>query len=80
MDSGSIFSVSGRTRAADSSASEDSLAAQARTFLRWINLALKRKSLKITNLYDDLEDGVILIKLLECLSAQKMPGRYVLQQ
>ena len=80
MDSGSIFNMNGRTRTADTSASEGTLASQAKTFLRWINLVLKRKSLKITNLYDDLEDGVILIRLLECLSSQKMPGRYVHQQ
>ena len=56
---------------------DDSLAAQTRTTINWVNYSLKSKSLKITNLDSDLESGVILIKLLECLApVKKMPGRY----
>ena len=56
--------------------SEEIQAAQSRTFTYWINLTLKRKSLKVSDLYDDLESGVLLIRLMECLApGKKMPGR-----
>ena len=70
-----ILPQTGRT-ADRSEANEASLSAQARTFVYWINLSLKSKSIRITNLYDDLESGVVLIKLMECLaSGKKIPGR-----
>ena len=57
---------------------EEMLAAQSRSFLRWINHVLRDKSLRIQDLYTDLEDGVVLIALLECLAPEKeMPARYV---
>ena len=57
---------------------EETFAAQARTYLHWINLTLKRKSIKVCDLYEDLESGVVLIRLMECLAPGKnMQGRYV---
>ena len=62
----------------DTASGEEVLAAQARTYLHWINLTLKRKSIKVSDLYEDLESGVVLIRLMECLAPGKnMHGRYV---
>ncbi len=50
---------------------------QSRTFLYWVNLSLKKKSLRINDLYSDFENGVMLIQLMECLAPdKKIPGRY----
>ena len=55
---------------------EEIVAARTRTFIYWINVSLKIKSLRIKNLDSDLENGVILIKLMECLAPKKKtPGR-----
>ena len=55
---------------------EEALAIQSRTFLYWVNLHLKKKSLSISDLYDDFENGVMLIRLLECLAPdKKISGR-----
>lgn len=51
---------------------------QSRTFVNWINLLLKTKRITIKDLYSDLENGVMLLKLMECLAPdEKMPGRYI---
>ena len=50
--------------------------ARTRTFIHWINHSLKSKSFKITNLDTDLEDGFILIRLMESLAPGKnAPGK-----
>lgn len=49
---------------------------QRRTFTNWVNAILKEKGLSVEALEDELEDGVILLKLLETLAPEKrMPGR-----
>ena len=49
---------------------------QKNTFTNWANEKLKQEGIRVTNLETDLEDGVILIKLLETLApGKKMPGR-----
>ena len=58
---------------------KEGIAIRTRTFIHWINHSLKSKSFKITNLNTDLEDGVILIKLMESLApGKKAPGRYAI--
>lgn len=55
---------------------EETCPAQSRTFLYWVNLHLKRKAIRVSDLYEDLESGVVLIKLMECLApGKKLPGR-----
>ncbi|XP_037250134.1 calmin isoform X2 [Falco rusticolus] len=51
---------------------------QKRTFTRWINLHLgKRKPpLKVKDLFIDIQDGKILMALLEVLSGQKLMHEY----
>lgn len=52
----------------------------AKTFMTWINISIGRKVFKRNNLYEELENGVILIELLESLTPdQEMPGRYVFE-
>ncbi len=47
-----------------------------RTFITWINKKVEGRGLSISNLTDDMENGIVLIKLLECLApGKKMPGR-----
>lgn len=49
---------------------------QKTTFTNWANDKLKQEGVRIANLETDLEDGVILIKLLEALApGKRMPGR-----
>lgn len=43
-------------------------AVQKKTFTKWVNSHLARVSCRITDLYTDLRDGRMLIKLLEVLS------------
>lgn len=60
------------------SVGEDWVEVQKKTFTNWANETLKQGGLKVTNLETDLEDGVILIKLLEMLApGKRMPGRWV---
>lgn len=44
-----------------------------KTFLRWINFIIKKKSHTITNLKSDLKDGTVLCMLLECLTNRNVP-------
>lgn len=48
-------------------------AVQKKTFTKWVNSHLARMSCRITDLYMDLRDGRMLIKLLEVLSGERLP-------
>uniref|UniRef100_A0A4W5QYJ6 Spectrin beta chain n=1 Tax=Hucho hucho TaxID=62062 RepID=A0A4W5QYJ6_9TELE len=48
-------------------------AVQKKTFTKWVNSILFRVSCRISDLYLDLRDGRMLIKLLEVLSGEKLP-------
>ncbi|XP_077469904.1 spectrin beta chain, non-erythrocytic 1 isoform X2 [Stigmatopora argus] len=48
-------------------------AVQKKTFTKWVNSHLSRVSCRITDLYVDLRDGRMLIKLLEVLSGERLP-------
>uniref|UniRef100_A0A8C3U6U2 Spectrin beta chain n=1 Tax=Catharus ustulatus TaxID=91951 RepID=A0A8C3U6U2_CATUS len=50
-----------------------SMAVQKKTFTKWVNSHLARVSCRITDLYTDLRDGRMLIKLLEVLSGERLP-------
>ena len=45
---------------------------QKKTFTKWVNSHLARVSCRITDLYKDLRDGRMLIKLLEVLSGEML--------
>ena len=49
-------------------------AVQKKTFTKWVNSHLSRVSCRITDLYMDLRDGRMLIKLLEVLSGERLVG------
>lgn len=49
--------------------------AQKATFTAWMNSKLKHSGAHVKDLFSDLEDGVILIKLMEVLSGKKMHGK-----
>ncbi|EDV20211.1 uncharacterized protein TRIADDRAFT_32391 [Trichoplax adhaerens] len=46
---------------------------QKKTFTKWVNSCLSRVGLNIDNLYSDLCDGTVLLRLLEVLSGEKLP-------
>ncbi|XP_076312784.1 spectrin beta chain-like isoform X3 [Tachypleus tridentatus] len=46
---------------------------QKKTFCKWVNSHLVRANCRITDLYLDLRDGKMLIKLLEILSGERLP-------
>ncbi|XP_062907873.1 spectrin beta chain, non-erythrocytic 1-like isoform X1 [Mobula hypostoma] len=46
---------------------------QKKTFTKWVNSHLARVTCRITDLYTDLRDGRMLIKLLEVLSGELLP-------
>ncbi|XP_054653191.1 spectrin beta chain, erythrocytic isoform X2 [Dunckerocampus dactyliophorus] len=48
-------------------------AVQMKTFTKWVNSILSRVTCRISNLYLDLCDGRMLIKLLEVLSGEDLP-------
>ncbi len=49
---------------------------QKKTFTNWVNDHLKDTGLSVEDLQIDLDNGVVLIKLLEALApGKKMPGR-----
>uniref|UniRef100_H3BC32 Spectrin beta chain n=1 Tax=Latimeria chalumnae TaxID=7897 RepID=H3BC32_LATCH len=48
-------------------------AVQKKTFTKWVNSHLARVSCRISDLYMDLRDGRMLIKLLEVLSGEYLP-------
>lgn len=45
---------------------------QKKTFTKWVNSHLVRINAGITDLYTDLRDGKMLIKLLEILSGERL--------
>lgn len=49
--------------------------AQKTTFTSWINEKLKQSKVSVKDLFSDLSDGLILIKLMETLSGKKMHGK-----
>lgn len=51
--------------------------AQKASFTSWMNDKLKRSGVHVKDLFSDLDDGLILIKLMEVLSGKKMHGKYV---
>uniref|UniRef100_A0A3Q2ZFB6 Spectrin beta chain n=1 Tax=Hippocampus comes TaxID=109280 RepID=A0A3Q2ZFB6_HIPCM len=48
-------------------------AVQKKTFTKWVNSILSRVSCRISDLYLDLRDGRMLIRLLEVLSGERLP-------
>ncbi|OAF72062.1 Alpha-actinin-like protein 1 [Intoshia linei] len=46
---------------------------QKKTFTKWINLHLNRIGYRMIDLYVDIQDGRLLLKLLEVLSGDKLP-------
>uniref|UniRef100_A0A8C2XQU6 Spectrin, beta, erythrocytic n=1 Tax=Cyclopterus lumpus TaxID=8103 RepID=A0A8C2XQU6_CYCLU len=48
-------------------------AVQQKTFTKWVNSILSRVGCRISDLYLDLRDGRMLIKLLEALSGERLP-------
>lgn len=54
-------------------------AVQKKTFTKWVNSHLSRVSCRITDLYMDLRDGRMLIKLLEVLSGERLVGALIVK-
>ncbi|XP_061896936.1 spectrin beta chain, erythrocytic isoform X1 [Entelurus aequoreus] len=48
-------------------------AVQKKTFTKWVNSILSRVGCRISDLYLDLRDGRMLIRLLEVLSGERLP-------
>ncbi|XP_022245252.1 spectrin beta chain-like isoform X3 [Limulus polyphemus] len=46
---------------------------QKKTFCKWVNSHLIRANCKIIDLYTDMRDGKLLMKLLEILSGERLP-------
>jgi spectrin beta len=46
---------------------------QKKTFTKWVNSHLARVNCRVNDLYTDLRDGKMLIKLLEILSGERLP-------
>lgn len=47
-------------------------AVQKKTFTKWVNSHLGRVTCRISDLYTDLRDGRMLIRLLEVLSSEQL--------
>ena len=58
-----------------SSESEPWVEVQTRTFTKWLNDKLKGTGHRVSHLFKDLEDGLLLISLLEVLSGKKVSGK-----
>ncbi len=52
---------------------------QKKTFTKWVNSHLAKVSCHIEELYIDLRDGKMLLKLLEILSGEKLVSRQPLE-
>ena len=50
---------------------------QKKTFTNWVNEKLKDTSFEVEALEYDLDDGVLLIKLMETLANKKIHKRYM---
>lgn len=61
--------------ATNSSESEVSVDVQAGVYTRWINDKLKGTPHRVNRLFKDLENGLVLIALLELLSGKKVTGK-----
>ena len=48
---------------------------QKKTFCKWVNSHLARVGCRIQDLYVDLRDGKMLIKLLEILSGERLVSK-----
>ncbi|KAL3310681.1 hypothetical protein Ciccas_010748, partial [Cichlidogyrus casuarinus] len=59
----------------DLSALDQQEAVQKRTFTNWMNSCLKRSDppILVHDLFQDVQDGLVLAKLLEILSSKKVP-------
>ncbi|XP_059369124.1 calmin [Carassius carassius] len=55
---------------------DEKQAVQERTFTKWINVHLKRCDLQVYNLFTDIQDGKILMALLEELSGCNMLDKF----
>jgi hypothetical protein len=53
--------------------------AQSKAFLHWINVALKRRDMKIDNLMTGFESGVPLINFVEVLTGKNISKSWVKQ-
>ncbi len=58
--------------------SDEREAVQKKTFTKWVNSILSRVGCRISDLYLDLRDGRMLIKLLEVLSGERLVRRHTL--
>ena len=47
---------------------------QKKTFMKWVNSHLARTGSRISDLYVDLRDGKMLLRLLEVLSGERLGG------
>ncbi|GIY34336.1 spectrin beta chain [Caerostris darwini] len=52
-------------------------AVQKKTFCKWVNSHLVRANCRIADLYTDLRDGKMLIKLLEILSGERLEVKFL---
>lgn len=51
-------------------------AVQKKTFTKWVNSHLGRVTCRISDLYTDLRDGRMLIRLLEVLSSEQLVSTF----
>nr|XP_002732400.1 PREDICTED: spectrin beta chain, non-erythrocytic 5-like [Saccoglossus kowalevskii] len=60
---------------------EERMSIQKKTFTKWMNQFLEKANLHVSNLYTDLEDGKLLMKLLEIISGEPLgrPNRGILR-
>ena len=49
---------------------------QKKTFMKWVNSHLARVGCRINDLYIDLRDGKMLMKLLEVLSGERLVSTF----
>jgi len=49
---------------------------QLKSFTAWVNLQLAKVSLKVNDLRTELEDGILLLKLVEAISGEELQGKY----
>lgn len=52
--------------------SDERESVQKKTFQKWVNSHLVRENCRIADLYTDMRDGKMLIKLLEILSGERL--------
>lgn len=50
---------------------------QKNTFTKWVNYRLRNTDFLVEDLAKDLENGLVLIQLLEVLTGKTVPGKYV---